>query len=64
MSKNYTSYYHADHYYQDAVSWVERQYDKYGGRIIFSNISPSKSDWKSSVIIIDKSKPKQVKIQL
>ena len=68
MSKNYTSYYHTDDYYKDAVSWVEHQYDKYGNRIVFANISSNKGGFMASVIFKDHSKPEpkteQVKIQL
>ena len=37
--------------YEHNVEWLKSQYEKYGDRIVFSNISPNEDGFMSSVIV-------------
>ncbi len=69
---SYTEHIHNTVYsksYEDNVKWVKQQYETYGDRIVFANISPwNDVSYVASVIVKDLPKPEpkteQVKIQL
>jgi uncharacterized protein YgiM (DUF1202 family) len=53
---SYTHYTHTKWYedsYENNVQWVKSQYEEYGDRIVFSNISPNEDGFMSSVIVKD-----------
>lgn len=37
--------------YEHNLKWLKSQYEKYGDRIVFSNISPNEGGFMSSVIV-------------
>lgn len=53
--------------YEDNVEWLNSQYEKYGDRIVFADISPRPDiGYVASIIVKDlpKFQPQQTKIQL